>query len=136
MIVLDTNVIIRHLTRDNADHQARADAFFNRLAAGNITVRLPEAVVVESVQVLESKMLYGAPRDTIRSWLAELIRLHDMVIPNKHLYVRALDVYVDYPRLSFVDALCVAYAERESEPTVLTFDRGFDRVPGLVREEP
>ncbi len=136
MIILDTNVIIRHLTRDNPDHQARADAFFVKLSAGTIAARLPEGVIVESVQVLESKVLYRTPRGTIRSWLAELIRLHDMVIPNKHLYLHALDVYVDYPRLSFVDALCVAYAERESELTVLTFDRDFDRVSGVAREEP
>jgi predicted nucleic-acid-binding protein len=133
---LDTNVIVRHLAQDNSDQQLRADAFFRELASGAGSTRLPEGVLVESVQVLESKNLYNTPRDVIRVWLTSLLGLHGLRIPNKRLYYRSLDLYASFPRLSFVDCLCVAYGEREGDTTVVTFDRDFDRVPSIRRQEP
>jgi len=136
MIILDTNVIVRHLAQDNPDQHIRADAFFHQLAAGTVSARLPEGVLVESVQVLESKNLYNTPRPQIRDWLADLLHSQGIKAANKRLGLRALGLYADYARLSFVDALCVAYAEHEIEATVMTFDRGFNNVPGILRTEP
>lgn len=136
MSTLDTNVIVRHFTQDNPDQQLRADAFFHQLATGAASTRLIEGVLVEAVQVLESKNLYDAPRGTIRVWLSGLLRFRGVRIPNKRLYLRALELYATVSLLSFVDCLCVAYAEREDVSTVVTFDRGFDRVASITRLEP
>jgi predicted nucleic acid-binding protein len=57
-------------------------------------------------------------------------------INSKRLYLRALELYAIHTSLSFVDCLCVAYAEREPDSTVVSFDRGFDRVPDITRHEP
>ena len=55
---------------------------------------------------------------------------------NKRTHYRALDLYMEYSRLSFVDAVCVAYAERSPEKTVIGFDRDFRNLPAVVWEQP
>jgi predicted nucleic acid-binding protein len=49
---------------------------------------------------------------------------------------RALEIYVTYPSLSFVDALLAVYAEESPPSTVISFDEGFDRIPGITRAAP
>jgi predicted nucleic acid-binding protein len=46
---------------------------------------------------------------------------------------RAKTVVLGSPRLSARDALHVAIMEREGIRRILTFDRGFDGVPGISR---
>lgn len=134
--VLDTNIIIRHLAGDHADHSPRARRVFQELQSGLRTATLTEAVLVESVQVISSKALYNLPRPEIHRHLAGIIGLKGVKLAHKPRYLRALALYEAYPRLSFVDALLAAYAESSAPATVLSFDQGFDRVPGITREEP
>ena len=136
MAVLDTNIFIRYLSLDNADQAERAFALLQELEAGNRTALLPERVLVEIVQVLSSKRLYNLGREEIRGRLSPIIRLPAVKLANKRSYLHAFDLYVDYSRLSFVDALCIAHTQREPEPTVLSFDRDFDNIPGVRWEEP
>src|SRR5689334_14367779 len=127
MEVLDTNLIIRHLTQDNPEHSERARIVFAAVEAGERQLKLPEGVLVEAVQVLSSKNLYNLPRPDIHRHLTRLIKLPNIKIAPKRTYLRALDLYLAQPALSFVDCLCIAYAERESDAAVLSFDAGYDR---------
>jgi predicted nucleic acid-binding protein len=133
---LDTNVIIRYLTNDHPVHSARAFALFESLERGTAVARLTEAVLDETVQVLSSRQLYDLPRAAIRRHLANIISLRGLTLPNKRRYLRALDLYVAIPAISFVDALLAVYAGESSEGAVVSFDAGFDRVPGIRRDEP
>jgi predicted nucleic acid-binding protein len=56
-------------------------------------------------------------------------------MPYKRMYLRALDLYVAM-NIDFVDALSVAQTERAKVTTILSFDRDFDRVPGITRQGP
>ena len=136
MAILDTNIIVRYVSRDDPDKAARALAYFEQLEAGRQTVSLSEAVLVETVQVLSSSRLYAMLRETIRTRLRTIIMLSGVRLTNKGLYLRALDLYVSYAALSFVDALLACRAEREPPATVVSFDRGFDRLPNITRVEP
>ncbi len=137
MTPIDTNVIIRFLTGDRpADHSPRAYEVFRQLAAGTTAVLLTEAVLVETEQVLTSAKLYKLPRDEVRRHLSNVIGLKGVRLAHKRRYLRALELYVEIPRLDFVDAILAAYAEELSPPAVLSFDQDFDRVPGISRIEP
>jgi predicted nucleic acid-binding protein len=136
MAVLDTNVLIRYLTQDNPDHAQRALALLQPLEDGSRTALLPEGVLVETVQVLSSSRLYNISREEIRTRLGTIVRLRGLRMANKRTYLRAFDLYVDYPRLSYVDALCVAYARRTTDATVVSFDQDYRNIPGIEWEEP
>ena len=133
---LDTNVILRHLAKDHVDHSSRAHQLMEELESGEATARLTEGVLVEAVQVLSSKVTYNLPRADIRTYLANVISMRGVELPDKHRYLRALDRYVAIPALSFVDALLSVYAEDSPTKTVLSFDKEQDRVPGITRAEP
>ena len=136
MTPIDTNVIVRFLTNDDPVLSPRAYAFFQKLETGSATASLTEAVLVETVQVLSSKNLYHQPRADIARHLGNIIRLHGIKLPRKRRYLRALELYVTHPSLSFVDALLAVYAEESPSPTVISFDEGFDRLPGITRAAP
>ena len=133
---LDPNIIIRHLAADHPTHSPRAQALFRQLYAGAQTALLTEAVLVETVQVLSSRALYNLPRVDIERHLSAIIRFRGVKLTRKRRYLRALALFAVTPRLSFVDALLAIYAREQPLPTVLSFDQGFDAVPGLTRIEP
>ena len=136
MPILDVNVIIRFVTRDQENLARRAVALFERLQRGAANVTLPEAVLSETVYVLSSKNLYNMSRDAVRSQLVALLNMPGVHVLSRQTCLRTLDIFVDYPSLSFVDALCVAYAEEEPGGVVLSFDRDFRRVNTITWEEP
>jgi predicted nucleic acid-binding protein len=133
---LDTNIIIRHVTADDAELSRRARAFLEQVETGAEEVLLTEGVLVEAVQVLSSRALYHLPRAEIARDLGIIIRLRGVRLPQKGRYLRALELYASTPALDFVDALLVAYAERERPAAVVSFDRDFDTVPGVTRRAP
>jgi predicted nucleic acid-binding protein len=136
MALLDANVILRHITRDNPDWSPRAYALLEQLESGMRSLTITEAVIVEVVHVLASKTLYTLPREEIRRHLSAILSLRGLRMTHKATYPRALDLYVTHRRLSSVDALDVAHLERLKTPEIVSFDRDYDRVPGVRRHEP
>ncbi len=103
---------------------------------GTFTVTTCEGVIVEIVQVLSSKVLYNLPRDQIQTHVTNILTMRGFKLPHKRVYLRALEIYAAYARLDFVDALNVAHIERLKLPGIISFDRDFDRIPGITRVEP
>lgn len=131
MLVLDTNILIRYFTQDNEILSERALRLVNQIARDELKVLLIESVIAEIVFVLSSKNTYGLTRPEIRTHISNVLGLAGIVTDHPDVYLRALDQYVAYPRLAFVDALCAAHAMQQDEQTVLTFDQGFRNLPGI-----
>lgn len=106
-----------------------------QVEAGVRTVTTSEGVIVEAVYVLSSKAVYNLPHSAIRTNPSGIITLKGLKLPNRRTYLRALDLYAS-TNLDFVDALNVAHMERAKIGTILSFDRDYDRVPGVTRREP
>ncbi len=134
-LFLDTNLIIRFLTRDDPEQAARAYDAFQQAEAGRLTLVSTEGVVVEAVQVLSSKQLYNLPRAVIRDQLTDILQVRGLEVPDRDTLLRALVLYA-VTNLDFVDVLILAQMERRGITTVLSFDRGFDRIEGITRREP
>ena len=135
MAVIDTNVLLRYMTDDHDEHSPRALAFLQSIESGDRAAFLPEGVFIETIQLLRSDR-YATDRVEVRQRFRPLLALPGIEMDHKRTYTIALDIFVDFPRLSIVDAICAAHAQRYDDQTVITFDRGFRNVPGIVREEP
>ena len=61
---IDSNVLIRYITRDDPRHATLAGALLDKLEDGSVTATTCEAVLLEVVQVLSSRRLYNLPRRT------------------------------------------------------------------------
>jgi predicted nucleic acid-binding protein len=132
--LIDTNILVRYFTRDEPELAARASQVLDEIESGDREATLTEAVIIETVNVLVSKQLYAVARSRIRDMMVGIILLPGILLSTKTLYTRALDVFVTYQSLSFVDSLLVSYAELEDLPTIISFDRGFRRVASITVE--
>jgi predicted nucleic acid-binding protein len=133
---LDTNVILRYLTRDDEAKAAACLRLLKRAGDGIEELTSSEAVFTETVYVLESARHYRLPRGEIRGRLVPVLMLRGLRMANRTALLRALDVYVEYPDLDVEDALAVAHMERHGVTEIVSYDTGFDRVPGIERQEP
>ncbi|MCU0504131.1 MAG: type II toxin-antitoxin system VapC family toxin [Anaerolineae bacterium] len=135
MRFVDTNVFIRHLTRDDPVKAQACYQLFLGAQRSEVVLTTSEAVVAEVVYVLSSKQLYNLPREQIRALLYPLLSLRGLKLTGREVYLRALDVYAA-SALDFEDALAVAHMERHHLTEIYSYDGHFDKVAGLTRLEP
>jgi predicted nucleic acid-binding protein len=132
---VDTDVIIRLLTGDDPQKQARA-ALFEQVEARQLVLVAPATAIADAVYALSSPRLYGLPREDVAALLLPLVRLQDFRVDNRRTVVSALILYATQPNLDFGDAM-IAASMREAGSTVLySYDAHFDRIAEVARQEP
>lgn len=127
--LVDTNVLIRHLTGDPPDLASRATAYL----AADETLVLPDLILAEVVYVLES--FYEVPRNRVAELARSIITFGNIQTVDAGLLLRAVEVY-EVHRIDFSDAYLVALAETDGVGDIASFDRAIDRVPTVNRIEP
>jgi predicted nucleic acid-binding protein len=127
--LVDTNVLVRHLTGDPRAQAQRATAF---LGAGRVLI-LVDVVLAELVYVLSS--YYGRPRDEVAAAVRSLLALRSIAVRDAQLLLRAIELF-EGGRLDFQDAYLVAAAERTGVRRIASFDRDLDAVPSVERLAP
>ena len=127
--VLDTNVLVRHLTADPPEQAARATSFL----AGAEELILPDIVVAELVYALET--VYRVERGQVAELVRAAISFPAIVVLDEVLLLRALELY-ERESLDFVTAYLAAGAERSGVGAVASFYRSLDRVESVERVEP
>jgi predicted nucleic-acid-binding protein len=132
---IDTDVIIRLLTGDDPQKQARAAVLFKQVEEGNLILEAPDTVIADAVYVLASKALYARSRGQVQELLGPLVRLAGFRVSNKRVVLRALEVYGTSNR-DFGDAMIIAAMEQRRTEDLYSFDRGFNNFPGVSRKEP
>lgn len=111
----------------------RALALLERVERGEETVETTSLVIFETIFTLQS--LYRRPRVDIRALVDRVLALQHVRLPEKELIRHALDIYVDI-NVSFADAFNIAAMRERGLTEVYSWDRDFDRFPGIVRIEP
>ena len=114
------------------EHPNKAAA--QRLLERSITER--ERVVTDAEVFQEILHRYAAigRRDAIGPAFEALRSVVDEVFPIEMRDVdRARRLVGSGSRVSARDAIHIAVMQRHDVPRVMSFDRGFDRVPGIVR---
>jgi len=112
MLAVDTNVVIRYLTRDDARQFARASALIR-----TEDVFVCTTVLLECEWVL--RRAYQYPRERIVDALRSLAGLPSVTLEDAALAVRALDWLAG--GMDFADALHLAKAE--GCEALVSFDR-------------
>ncbi len=135
MIFLDTDIFLRYLTRDDPDKSQACLALLQRIQAGE-EATTSEVVLAEVVFVLSSPRQYTLNHADVSARLRPVLLLRGLKVPNKRRLLRALDLYATYIQLDFEDCLTAAQIEQQGIARLMSYDRGFDRVPGILREEP
>ena len=127
--VLDTNVLVRHLTADPPEQAARATAFL----AGADELLLSDIVVAELVYALET--VYRVERAHVAELVRAVIAFPTIVVLDEVLLLRALELY-ERESLDFVTAYLAAAAERSGVGAVASFYRSLERIESVRLVEP
>ena len=114
MIAIDTNIVVRFLTRDDAAQFEQAAGLFSET-----DLFIPESVLLETEWVL--RFAYGfSPPDVVRG-LRKLLGLKNVHVEDAGKMARALDWHEQ--GLDFADALHLAGSDTLS--ALITFDSKF-----------
>jgi predicted nucleic acid-binding protein len=111
----------------------RAAALVREIEAGQIVVTIEDVILAEVVWTLRS--FYRAERNAIADQLGELIVNDNVTNDDKQSLSLALTLYGRH-NLGFADALLAARSLTRGDTEIISFNRGLDRVPGIVRREP
>ena len=128
-VLVDTNVLVRHLTQDSPELGPRATL----LLFTSDQLHLPDVIFAETIYVLQS--VYAATRERIAQSMRSVLGIASIEAEHPKLLVRALDVY-EGQRVDFADAYLVALAEASGIRTIASFDRSLDRIETVNRVEP
>jgi predicted nucleic acid-binding protein len=125
--LLDTNLIVRHLTQDHEKHAKIAGRIFEACDRGELELVILPSVLAECVFVLDS--FYGRPRTEISVALRTLISSPGIEIHDPDVNMTALERFEE-TAAHFVDCVVAATAAARGIP-VATFDRGFRQFPDV-----
>jgi predicted nucleic acid-binding protein len=129
MIFVDTNVPM-YLVGATHPHKIDAVRLLERAASDR------ERLVADAEVLQEILHRYVAidRRDAIQAAFDALLALIDEVFPIDAAGVeRAKSIVLAYSGLSARDAIHVATMQQHGVTRIMSFDAGFDRVPGLSR---
>ena len=129
MIFVDSNIPM-YLVGAAHPHKADAQRLLERCVADE------ERLVTDAEVLQEILHRYSAigRRDAISPAFEALLAVVDEVFPIELRDVeRSRDVLLAIPGLSARDALHVSVMERRSIARILSFDAGFDALPGVAR---
>ena len=125
MRAVDTNVLVRILTRDDPKQVRAADDF---VAAG---AWVPLLALAEAIWVLAT--LYERDAVEIGAAVAQLLDHKDLILQDREVVAAALEVFRSRPALGFSDCLLLEIARKAGHLPLGTFDRGLGKVEGAHR---
>lgn len=115
---LDTNTLLRLLLADVPKQTAIVEKL---LADTSQKFAVADMVFAEIVWVLQGDS-YGYDRERVAANILSILAITH-IICNRVMLEKAVPLYVNYPKISFIDACLSVYAELNSATPLLTFDR-------------
>ena len=125
MRAVDTNVLIRLVTRDDPKQVAAAEAF---VANG---AWVPHLAVAEATWVLAS--VYDRGPEQIANAIEMLLAHEQLTLQDEEVVAAAVAQYKRRPRVGFSDCLMLEVAKKAGHTPLGTFDREFAKADGAVR---
>ena len=125
MLAVDTNVLVRLLTRDDPAQAAIADQF---IAKGAWVSHL---VLAETIWVLQA--VYSRTDAQLALALDLLLAHESLVMQDADTVAAAVVHYRNKPSLGFSDCLVLEIARKAGHTPLGTFDKALARLPGAQK---
>jgi predicted nucleic-acid-binding protein len=125
MRAVDTNVLVRLATRDDAGQTTAAEAF---VVDGAWVSHL---VLMEAMWVLSS--VYGLGPERIATAIEMFLQHRDLTVHDSDVVLAALEHFRSRPSLGFSDCLILEVARKAGHLPLGTFDRELSKIEGTHR---
>ena len=120
MRAVDTNVVVRLLTRDNLRQTARAEAFVAKGAW------VSHIVLVEVIGVLDS--IFELPHNQLVTAVEMLLNHRDLALQDPAVVAAALARFRRRPKLGFSDCMVLESARKAGHLPLATFDKELSKL--------
>ena len=125
MRAVDTNVLVRLITRDDPRQAASADAFIAKGAWVSLLA------LTEAIWVLAA--VYQRNAAGIATAVDMLLNHEQLVIQDSDAVAAALDLFRSRPSLGFSGCLMLQIARKAGHLPLGTFDRGLGKIDGAQK---
>ena len=125
MRAVDTNVLVRLVTRDDERQLAVASAFVQN------AVWVSHVVLAETVWVLETSYRFDSAR--IASSVDIFLKHETVTLQDADVVAAALDLYRGKTKIGFTDCLVIEIARKAGHLPLGTFDRDLSKLDGAER---
>ena len=125
MRAVDTNVLVRLMTRDDASQVALAEAF---VAPG---AWVPHLAVAEATWVLAA--VYDRAPGAIAAAVEMLLSHEQLTVQDAEAVAAAVAQFRRRPKVGFSNCLMVEVARKAGHTPLGTFDRALGRIDGVQR---
>ena len=125
MRAVDTNVLVRLMTRDDVKQVAVAEAFVVHGAW------VPHLAVAEATWVLAS--VYDRGREAVATAVEMLLSHEHLTIQDAEAVTAAVAQFRQQSRVGFSDCLMVEVARKAGHTPIGTFDRDLGKIDGAER---
>jgi predicted nucleic-acid-binding protein len=125
MRAVDTNVLVRLVTRDEAEQVVAAENFVADGAWVSILA------LAEATWVLSS--VYGLSTDQLADAVEKLLDHRNLVLQDPDVVSAALQRFRHRPSVGFSDCLLLQMATKAGHLPLGTFDRNLARLEGAVK---
>jgi predicted nucleic-acid-binding protein len=129
MAALDTNVLVRWLTNDDAQQSQAAERLLTQTSTSGERLFVPVTVVLELEWVLRSR--YGFHRADVTAALDGLLSAMELELENEPAVEQALWRYKQTGAPDFADCLHAAVVSQADRGPMWTFDARAARLEGV-----
>ena len=136
MRFLDTNILLRYLTRDDEEKAQASLQLLKRVEKNEEKVLTSPLVIFETIFTLQS--YYKHPRKEITHLLHLILNVRGLKLEHKETFNKALELYADdtFSHVSFADLYNSCYMALHQVQEIYSYDKDFDRMEGIRRIAP
>jgi predicted nucleic acid-binding protein len=131
-VYLDTNVLVRFVTGEPEKQAQEVAKLVCSAESGKIRLCVLPIVLAEAVYVLNG--FYQHPRAKVSAALAHLLGCPGFHSPEHDRMIESLELFAT-TKIDFADCYLAA-ASKMDHTAVVSFDRDFDKIPGVTRKPP
>lgn len=132
-LFVDTNIFLRFLLKDDRKKAGRCKKLFEKAKEGKVKLFTSDLVIAEVVWTLES--FYKLGKKEVSENVRRLLTLKNLGIPGASLLIEALVIYEE-KNVDFIDAYNYILMLHGGVESVASYDTDFDKLPGVLRQEP
>lgn len=130
---VDTNIFIRYLTKDDPTKYDRCRELFKRALEGKIILASSGMVIAELIWTLLS--YYKVSKADVIEKVSIIVATESLHIPDKDIIADALVLY-GRKNIDYIDAYNAVFMKYHGYREIHSYDRDFDLVEEIKREEP
>ena len=129
---IDTNIFLRYLTKDDPVKYEKCRELFRKAMEGKVTLATSGIIIAELIWTLLS--YYKAPKADVIEKMSIIVATESIHIPDKDIIIDALVLY-SRQNIDYIDAYNAVFMKYHKMNEIYSYDKDFDKVEGIRREE-